>query len=100
MVVGPDDALALVARLRAAGNVIVFTNGVFDLLQVGHTRYLRQARALGDTLILGVNSDRSVRANTSDSRPSTTETGRAQIVAAIALLAEAGDFAAGSRVRA
>ena|SRR2546428_5607967 len=99
MVVGPDDALALVARLRAAGNVIVFTNGVFDLLHVGHTRYLRQARALGDTLIVGVNSDRSVRANKGDSRPITSETDRAEIVAALACVEAAVIFDEDTPVR-
>jgi D-beta-D-heptose 7-phosphate kinase/D-beta-D-heptose 1-phosphate adenosyltransferase len=48
-------------RLRAAGRRLVFTNGVFDLLHVGHVRYLTQARALGDALIVAINSDRAVR---------------------------------------
>ena len=56
------DALELVARLRAAGKTVVFTNGVFDLLHPGHLRYLKRARQLGDALIVGINSDRSVRA--------------------------------------
>jgi rfaE bifunctional protein nucleotidyltransferase chain/domain len=78
------DASALVARLRAAGKTIVFTNGVFDLLHPGHLRYLRQARALGDTLIVGVNSDRSVRASKGPSRPVTPEDERAEVLAALA----------------
>src|SRR4026208_2063501 len=55
------DAINLVATLRGKGLTVVFTNGVFDLLHPGHLRYLDQARALGDALIVGVNSDRSVR---------------------------------------
>ena len=77
------EAQALVSALRAAGKTIVFTNGVFDLLHVGHLRYLQQARALGDTLIVGLNSDRSVRANKGPSRPITPEDERAEILAAL-----------------
>src|SRR5262249_44510608 len=62
---------------------IVFTNGVFDLLHPGHLRYLTQARALGDILIVGVNSDRSVRENKGPSRPMTPEGERAEIIAAL-----------------
>jgi D-beta-D-heptose 7-phosphate kinase/D-beta-D-heptose 1-phosphate adenosyltransferase len=78
------EAAALVARLRAAGKTIAFTNGVFDLLHPGHVRYLQQARALGDALIVGVNSDRSVRANKGPSRPITAQDERAEVVAALA----------------
>ena len=78
------EAVAFVARLRAAGKTIVFTNGVFDLLHPGHVRYLQHARALGDALIVGVNSDRSVRANKGPSRPITPEDERAEVLAALA----------------
>lgn len=78
------EAVAVIARLRAAGKTVVFTNGVFDLLHVGHLRYLQQARALGDALIVGVNSDRSVRANKGAGRPITPETERAEILIALA----------------
>jgi len=78
------DALALVQRLRAAGKVVVFTNGVFDLLHPGHVRYLQAARAEGDALIVGVNSDRSVRANKGPDRPITPEHERAELIAALA----------------
>jgi D-beta-D-heptose 7-phosphate kinase/D-beta-D-heptose 1-phosphate adenosyltransferase len=61
----------------------VFTNGVFDLLHPGHVRYLRQARALGDALIVGVNSDRSVRANKGHGRPITPEGERAEVLLAL-----------------
>jgi len=78
------DAAALVARLRTAGKTIVFTNGVFDIVHPGHVRYLQHARALGDALIVGVNSDRSVRAIKGPSRPITSEDERAEVVAALA----------------
>jgi D-beta-D-heptose 7-phosphate kinase/D-beta-D-heptose 1-phosphate adenosyltransferase len=77
------DAAALVARLRAAGKTVVFTNGVFDLLHPGHLRYLQQARALGDALVVGLNSDRSVRANKGEGRPVTPEEERAEILEAL-----------------
>ena len=78
------EAVALVERLRAAGRTIVFTNGVFDLLHLGHLRYLQEARALGDALLVGLNSDRSVRANKGPSRPVTPEAERAEILEALA----------------
>jgi D-glycero-beta-D-manno-heptose 1-phosphate adenylyltransferase len=78
------EAVALVGRLRAAGRTIVFTNGVYDVLHPGHVRYLQHARSLGDALIVGVNSDRSVRANKGPSRPVTPEDERAEIVGALA----------------
>ena len=63
---------------------IVFTNGVFDLLHVGHLRYLQQARALGGRLIVGLNSDRSVRQIKGPDRPITAEAERAEILEALA----------------
>ena len=77
------DAIALVQRLRAMGQTIVFTNGVFDLLHVGHVRYLQQARALGSALLVGLNSDRSVRANKGPGRPITPADERAEILSAL-----------------
>jgi len=77
------DAVALVQRLRAAGRTIVFTNGVFDLLHVGHLRYLQHASGLGDALIVGVNSDRSVRLIKGPDRPITSEAERAEVLAAL-----------------
>jgi D-beta-D-heptose 7-phosphate kinase/D-beta-D-heptose 1-phosphate adenosyltransferase len=79
-----DDVLALRDRLRTEGKTVVFTNGVFDLVHPGHVRYLREARALGDALIVGVNSDGSVRANKGPDRPVTPEAERAEILAALA----------------
>lgn len=69
--------------LRREGRRVVFTNGVFDLLHPGHIRYLSQARRLGDALIVGVNSDRSVRSNKGDGRPINAESERAEVLAAL-----------------
>ena len=79
-----DEGVALVRRLRAVGKTVVFTNGVFDLLHPGHVRYLQHARSLGDALIVGVNSDRSVRGNKGTGRPITPESERAEILEALA----------------
>jgi rfaE bifunctional protein nucleotidyltransferase chain/domain len=78
-----QQARELVDALRASGRTIVFTNGVFDLLHVGHLRYLQQARALGDALIVGVNSDRSVREIKGAARPITAEAERIEILEAL-----------------
>lgn len=78
-----DAAAALVARFRDDGRRVVFTNGVFDLLHPGHMRYLRMARLQGDALIVGVNSDRSARANKGSNRPVTPDTERAELLAAL-----------------
>ncbi len=78
------EALAARAReLRAAGKKLVFTNGCFDLLHVGHVRYLRAARALGDALVVGVNGDRSVRELKGPDRPINHERDRAEVLAAL-----------------
>lgn len=79
-----SEAEAFVEERRRSGDRIVFTNGVFDLLHPGHVRYLQQARREGDVLLVGVNSDRSVRANKGPGRPLTPEVERAEIVAALA----------------
>ena len=78
------EAVALVNQLRADGKKVVFTNGVFDLLHPGHVRYLQHARTLGDALIVGINSDRSVRAVKGPDRPIIPEAERAEILAALA----------------
>ncbi len=79
------EAADLVRRARAEGKTVVFTNGVFDILHPGHVRYLRDARALGDLLIVGLNSDRSVRALAkAPGRPINDEADRAEVVAALA----------------
>ena len=79
-----DEATALGRRLRAGAKSLVFTNGVFDLLHPGHVRYLQQARALGDALIVGVNSDRSARSNKGRSRPIIPAVERAEVLEALA----------------
>lgn len=78
-----QQASTFAARVRANGERVVFTNGVFDLLHPGHVRYLSDARALGDALIVGVNSDRSVRANKGPARPITPEVERAELLASL-----------------
>jgi D-beta-D-heptose 7-phosphate kinase/D-beta-D-heptose 1-phosphate adenosyltransferase len=79
-----EELLSARAELRAAGRTLVFTNGCFDLLHVGHTRYLAAARALGDALLVAVNSDRSVRALKGPGRPVMGEGERAELLAALA----------------
>jgi len=71
---------------------IVFTNGCFDWLHVGHIRYLQEARALGDILIVGVNSDASVRRLKGPTRPVQTEADRAEILAALSSVSYATIF--------
>ena len=78
-----DDLLKERGRLRDADQKLVFTNGVFDLLHVGHVRYLAQARALGDALIVAVNSDRSVRQLKGAERPLNGESARAELLASL-----------------
>ena len=78
-----EQMLAERERLRAAGKRLVFTNGVFDLLHVGHVRYLREARALGDALVVAINSDRSVRELKGPERPVFDDAERAEILAAL-----------------
>ena len=77
------EAAEYARRLRDAGDALVFTNGVFDLLHPGHLRYLQQARALGDALLVGVNTDASVRRNKGNGRPVTPEAERAEMLAAL-----------------
>jgi D-glycero-beta-D-manno-heptose 1-phosphate adenylyltransferase len=76
--------LEAATRQRAAGQRIVFANGAFDLLHVGHVRYLEAARREGDWLAVGVNSDRSVRSGKGTGRPILPEAERAEIVSALA----------------
>ncbi|HYS25877.1 MAG TPA: D-glycero-beta-D-manno-heptose 1-phosphate adenylyltransferase [Vicinamibacterales bacterium] len=78
-----DEAASFAAGIRARDGKVVFTNGVFDLLHPGHVRYLQDARRLGDALIVGLNSDRSVRANKGSERPITPEAERAEILLAL-----------------
>jgi len=77
-------AYELMEELKRRGQRVVFTNGCFDLLHPGHTRYLEEARKLGDLLIVAVNSDRSVRALKGPERPLQSESVRAEVLAALA----------------
>jgi len=78
-----DELAARAEVLRAAGKKLVVTNGCFDLLHVGHVRYLQAARALGDLLAVGLNGDRSVRELKGNGRPITAESDRAEVLAAL-----------------
>ena len=82
-ILSPSELLGVREGLRAAGKSLVFTNGVFDLLHVGHVRYLAAARALGDALLVAVNSDRAVRELKGESRPIVNENERAELLAAL-----------------
>jgi D-glycero-beta-D-manno-heptose 1-phosphate adenylyltransferase len=74
------------ARLRSLGKRVVFTNGVFDLVHAGHVRYLREAASLGDVLVVGLNSDESVRSFKEPGRPIVPEAERAEVVAALEMV--------------
>ena len=78
-----EELLAEREHLRSARKQLVFTNGVFDLVHLGHVRYLARARALGDALVVAINSDRSVRELKGDGRPVVREDERAEIIAAL-----------------
>ncbi len=79
-----SEIIPLRTDLRERGKKLVFTNGCFDILHVGHVRYLNQARSLGDALIVGINSDRSVREIKGEPRPIVPEADRAEVIAALA----------------
>ncbi len=79
----PERVEAVRAGLRAAGRRLVFTNGCFDILHVGHVRYLQGARALGDVLLVAINSDRAVRELKGAGRPVMNEDERAEVLAAL-----------------
>ncbi len=78
-----NELKSQVDRLRREGKQVVFTNGCFDILHAGHTRYLREARKLGDVLILALNSDSSVRSIKGPMRPIVPQAERAEVVAAL-----------------
>jgi len=79
-----DTVARAAAELRARGGAVVLANGGFDLLHVGHVRYLAAAKAEGDLLVVAVNSDASVRLSKGPSRPVVPEAERAELVAALA----------------
>ncbi len=78
-----EELKTIVTQIRASGRRIVFANGCFDLIHAGHIRYLQGARALGDVMILGVNSDACVTALKGKGRPLQTEADRAEILASM-----------------
>jgi D-beta-D-heptose 7-phosphate kinase/D-beta-D-heptose 1-phosphate adenosyltransferase len=96
-----DEAtlLRLVAEHRAAGRRVVFTNGCFDILHRGHVRYLRQARTLGDVLVVAVNSDESVRRIKGPGRPIIPAEDRAAVLAALSVVDHVVIFAEETPVR-
>jgi D-glycero-beta-D-manno-heptose 1-phosphate adenylyltransferase len=83
VIVNDDDLAELVAADRAAGRSVAFANGCFDVLHVGHVRYLQGAAAEGDRLIVAVNDDGSVRALKGEGRPILPATARVELVAAL-----------------
>ena len=83
MIVSEEELIAAVARDRAAGKTIAFANGCFDLLHVGHVRYLQGAAAEADRVIVAVNDDESERSLKGDGRPIMGATDRAELVAAL-----------------
>ena len=82
-IVDPSQIKKITDKLKADGKTIVFTNGCFDILHVGHVRYLKAARELGDCLILGLNSDQSVRTLKGPTRPINNQDDRAEVLSAL-----------------
>lgn len=83
-VVQKNELVSIRARLKHEGKRVVFTNGCFDLLHLGHVEYLQKAKNLGDVLVVGINDDASVRRLKGPPRPITPENDRASIIAALA----------------
>jgi len=83
-IVSQEELVQVAAREKRAGRRVVFTNGCFDLLHPGHVRCLAEARALGDVLVVAVNSDSSVRGNKGPERPLVAQQDRAEVLAALA----------------
>ncbi len=85
-IVNPAQLVAQVATWKASGKRIVFTNGCFDILHLGHVDYLEKASEKGDKLIIGINTDKSVKRLKGDNRPVNNEIARARILAALAFV--------------
>jgi rfaE bifunctional protein nucleotidyltransferase chain/domain len=85
-IINRENLAPILDDLRKEGKKIVFTNGCFDLLHVGHLRYLEQAREEGDLLVLGLNSDRSVRELKGETRPLLPQEERAEMMAALSMV--------------
>ena len=83
-IVALDKLSSRAADIRSAGKKLVATNGCFDLLHVGHVRYLETARTLGDALVVGINGDESTRELKGDGRPINSANDRAEVIAALA----------------
>jgi rfaE bifunctional protein nucleotidyltransferase chain/domain len=81
-----DEIAQIAARARKNGQSVVFTNGCFDILHRGHVHILREARASGDILIVGINSDRSVKSIKGASRPILPETDRIELIGAMEMV--------------
>ena len=83
MVLDISQLSSIVDSLKQAGKRIVFTNGCFDIIHVGHVRYLKEARSLGDVLVVGLNSDESVRAIKGMNRPIVPQGERAEVLSSL-----------------
>lgn len=83
MLIEKNEIARLCERLKGEGKCVVFTNGCFDILHAGHVRYLAAAKAQGDVLVLGLNSDESVRGLKGEGRPINSESDRAEVVGAL-----------------
>ena len=83
MVLDISQLSSIVNSLKQAGKRIVFTNGCFDIIHVGHVRYLKEARSLGDVLVVGLNSDESVRAIKGMNRPIVPQGERAEVLSSL-----------------
>jgi rfaE bifunctional protein nucleotidyltransferase chain/domain len=81
-----DELTSIASEARRAGKIVVFTNGCFDLLHRGHVHILREAKAKGNILIVGINSDRSVRRIKGPARPILAETDRIELIAAMEMV--------------
>lgn len=81
-----EELAPLLAELKEKDKTIVFTNGCFDIIHTGHIRYLHQAKALGDILVIGVNTDASVKMFKGDKRPIVSENDRAEVLAALEMV--------------
>ena len=81
-----DELIPILDRLRKQGKKVVFTNGCFDILHVGHVRYLKEAKGYGDILVVAVNSDLSVKSIKGDKRPIVSQSERAEVVAALEMV--------------
>ncbi len=83
MVIAQQDIELWCDQLRKQNKKVIFTNGCFDILHAGHVRYLERAKELGDCLVIGLNSDASVRALKGESRPINSEEDRAEVLGAL-----------------